>query len=243
MKYEKGSFVTVPNKKHLKGKPSEMQSIYFWICDHADENGVCFPSRKTLANESGSNIRTVDKYLTQLVEEGFLAKFFRKKEGTNEQTSNLYQIMVIEEDPVSKTALPSVKNSTTPSVKNSTLTKPIINRTHLNKKATAFSPYGKKGSMEAIILAQEQKRMMADEEKGKRAHAIIGAFISYKMDTLKNNIRTKGQLYEFWQRHIKTANKLKVWDDDQLERAFEKADKEYQKIEWSLEALLKYLTK
>jgi len=115
--------------------------------------------------------------------------------------------------------------------------------TSKNKKATAFSPYGKKGSMEAVILSEEQKRMMADEQKGKRAHAIIGAFISYKMDTLKNNIRTKGQLYEFWQRHIKTANKLKVWDDDQLERAFEKADKEYQKIEWSLEALLKYLTK
>lgn len=124
MKYRKGSFITLPNKEHLKGKPSEMQTIYLWICDHSDEDGECFPSRARLAREAGCGIRTVDKYLKQLVEDGFLSSTQRKKAGTSENMSNLYQIMLLD-------ALPSVKKDTTPSVEKDAVTKPSINQTHL----------------------------------------------------------------------------------------------------------------
>jgi len=116
--------MVVPNKNHLRGKPSEMQSIYFWLCDHINDDGNCFPSRTKIAKEAGCGIRTVDKYLKQLVDEGFVEITLRKKSGTQENMSSLYQVMLLN-------ALPSVKKNTTPSVKKDIVTVPIINSTHL----------------------------------------------------------------------------------------------------------------
>lgn len=138
-KYEKGSFVVIPNKNHLRGKSAEMQSIYFWICEHADENGVCFPTRKVLADEAGVGIRTLDKCLKNLVKDGFLTVIKRKKNNSKENTSNLYQIMVLEGGVVSKKTLPSVKKDTRGSVKKDTETVSNINSNHLSENLAVFN--------------------------------------------------------------------------------------------------------
>lgn len=97
MKYPKGSFINIPNVEHLSGKPTEMQTVYFWIVQHADKDGVCFPSRARLAKESGiKSVRTIDKYVKLLVDGGFITYTKRKKKNSKEYTSNLYQVMVIE---------------------------------------------------------------------------------------------------------------------------------------------------
>lgn len=132
-KYEKGSFVVIPNKNHLKGKPSAMQSIYFWICEHADENGVCFPTRKMLAQEAGVEIKTLDKYLKQLVEEGFIIQSQRKKENSRENTSNQYQLMILSEEVPPKTVQPSTKNGATGTPKNGAETITNINSNNLTE--------------------------------------------------------------------------------------------------------------
>lgn len=136
MKYKKGSFTVIPNKEQLKGKPSQMQSIYFWICEHADTNGNCFPTRKTISQEAGVDIKTVDKYLLQLEEGGFLSKENRMKVGKKEKTSNLYQILIIEDvipkkDVPPKTVQRTTENGATPSTENGAETIPIINSIQL----------------------------------------------------------------------------------------------------------------
>jgi hypothetical protein len=94
VKYKKGTFVVVPNLDELKGKPSEMQAIYLWICQHADSDGMCFPKKATLSREAGCSHNTVDKYLKQLVKDEFLEIKQRKtKEGKN--TSNEYQLLIL----------------------------------------------------------------------------------------------------------------------------------------------------
>lgn len=117
--------------------------------------------------------------------------------------------------------------------------KPLIAKT-VKPKKTTFSRFGKKGSMEAIIFNDEVKKMAQSRVKG---YEIIGAYMSFREETLKKNIRTKGQLYEFCQRHIRDANKLSAWDDKMLDEAFEKADKEHTTFDWTLSTLLKDLTK
>lgn len=96
MIYEKGTFNTIPNKEHLRGKPSELQAIYFWIVDHADSRGVCFPKRQTIADEAGCGIKSVDKYIKVLEEEGFLKKTTRRSDGDVKQASNLYQVLIMQ---------------------------------------------------------------------------------------------------------------------------------------------------
>lgn len=109
MKYQKGTFNVVPNKEYLKGKPSVLQAVYFWIVDHANAEGECFPKRRTLAKEAGCDVKTVDKYLKVLIEEDFLTKTTRIKKGTKEFDSNLYQLLLKDN------SLPSVENGITPS--------------------------------------------------------------------------------------------------------------------------------
>lgn len=98
MKYKKGTFVIVPNLDELNGKPSEMQAIYLWICQHSDSNGLCFPKKATIGREAGCSHNTVDKYLKKLVDDGFLEITPRKnKEGKN--TSNEYQLLIMGRTP------------------------------------------------------------------------------------------------------------------------------------------------
>ena len=84
MKYQKGSFVVVPNIEYLKGKNPLLLSVFFWICYHADEDGMCFPSRRKLASEVGSTVKTVDKYIKELEVDGVKKKTKRKKKNSKE---------------------------------------------------------------------------------------------------------------------------------------------------------------
>lgn len=103
MKYIKNTFVVIPNKEFLKGKASQLQAIYFWLCDHADEEGICFPSRQLLASEAGTTDRSVDRYIKELVDAEILVKTTRKRDGTLQNLSNIYQIMILDEVGAKKT--------------------------------------------------------------------------------------------------------------------------------------------
>jgi hypothetical protein len=91
-KYEKGSFITLPNKQVLRGKKPATQAVYLWICEHANEYGICFPAIKTLGVESGSSESTVKRAISELEKSGILQKVQRKN------TSNEYQILIVENE-------------------------------------------------------------------------------------------------------------------------------------------------
>lgn len=86
----------VPNKNTLRGADTAVQTIYMWICNFSDENGVCFPSRTTLANCSGCSVKTVDRSVEMLCNAGLLKKISRKDGDRN--MTNLYQLMIAEND-------------------------------------------------------------------------------------------------------------------------------------------------
>lgn len=137
MRYEKGSFVVIPNKQHLKGRQAGLQSIYFWLCEHANDDGISFPSRKTLANESGVSLRVIDKYLMILEEEKFLKKIVRK--NGKENLTNLYQILIKNSNKVvAESDPPSSKSATTPSSKSATVTISNSNSNYLTENHSEY---------------------------------------------------------------------------------------------------------
>lgn len=95
MKYEKGQFTTVPNIKYLSGLKSTTTSTYMWICSYADENGQCYPKRKTLAEKILVDVKTIDRAIIELCELGLLEKSSRFN-GVS-QSSNKYQILIKED--------------------------------------------------------------------------------------------------------------------------------------------------
>lgn len=111
MKYERGSFITVPSKETLRGLHPTAQALYMWLCAYANETGNCFPSRKTLAYDLNCSESMIDNMLGLLIEEGLLKKKGRK--AGNEQLSNLYTVLIVPPLPLSGT--PPTTEYATPS--------------------------------------------------------------------------------------------------------------------------------
>lgn len=92
MHYRKGDYCIVPNKEFLRGKPASYKAVWLSLCDYADQDGQCFPSRSTIAKDSAISQHTVDRVLKQMVADGVLVKVARK--NGNEPASNLYQLLI-----------------------------------------------------------------------------------------------------------------------------------------------------
>lgn len=92
MRYDKGTFIVVPNRESLAGLPPHVQSVFLWLCFHSNQEGECFPSRSTLAAEAGVSVRTVDSSLKVLEQKGFIEK--KNRVEGNEKISNLYTVLV-----------------------------------------------------------------------------------------------------------------------------------------------------
>ena len=65
------------------------------LANFADENGVSFPSHKTLAQRAECGLSTVERALKRLEKRGLVSiepRYDRSPEGSNRQTSNLYSL-------------------------------------------------------------------------------------------------------------------------------------------------------
>jgi len=134
MKYIKGSFITVPNKTVLKGLLATSQALFMWICSYADEVGICFPSRKTLAEDLCVSLPTIDIHLKKLCEVGLIQKKTRKRGKENH--TNLYQIILLP----SKEFLPPSKE----------------NRTRVAKKTVQRTQSNELNPLNSTLLRKEQ---------------------------------------------------------------------------------------
>lgn len=94
MIYEKGSFVLVPNRKHLRTLSLGARALYVEFCSFSDAHGICFPSRKVLAEHIQMSEDSVDRFIYELVNAGLLTKTSRKEKNGG-YSSNLYQIMIL----------------------------------------------------------------------------------------------------------------------------------------------------
>ena len=90
MKYKKGTFVVVPLHA-LKGADAGLQTIFMWLCFHANQEGVCFPGYDLLLAETGIKSKTtlINK-IKELENLGLVIKDSRRTGG--HQDSNEYQI-------------------------------------------------------------------------------------------------------------------------------------------------------
>lgn len=85
----------VQNAFHSDLKP-RARLVLNCLIMHANKDGECFPSIKTIAAECGYGVSTVKRALNDLCEAGYLqkqARFDERKKGG--QTSNLYTLILI----------------------------------------------------------------------------------------------------------------------------------------------------
>lgn len=222
MKYKKGTFVVVPIEE-LEKVPATSQAMFIWMCKFADEDGICFPSRKKLATLLNIALRTVDTHLALLVEAGLITKTNRKKVGTKENMSNLYQIQVVQELPD-----PRAEKDTTPRAENVAVTIPNINSTHL----TPTKP--PKVAEKPFHFEEEMQKLLESKWKPDRVRWL---YFTKKKFRFENHAQMKTAL----QRNLRPAQALEGYDSDQVEKAIEYCEENYNNIPWTLETILKII--
>ena len=85
-----GDFTTVPCNS-VAGMDPYSQTVYMWLCQHANGSNVCWPSIETLMKTCGIKSRGgVKNALKTLEAKGLVKKNEREKGGTNE--TNLYEV-------------------------------------------------------------------------------------------------------------------------------------------------------
>lgn len=150
MKYPKGTFITVPNKQAMRSLSLGARAVFTEICDMADKNGLCFPSRNTLAKRILKTESTVDRYIAELVQNGFLKKTNRKsKDGV--YTSNIYQIKTVIQSASVSTPVPNPEYTPVPTDDDLTVTN--INSNHITHPPNP--PEG--GGRRAFVLQELQE--------------------------------------------------------------------------------------
>jgi len=88
-----GTFLLTPSKEKIRGLEPGSQVVFIWLCDYADRNtGQCYPSMKTLANDTGMSRKNVQRKLSDLEDMGLIEKEHRI--NNNEYNSNLYSIFI-----------------------------------------------------------------------------------------------------------------------------------------------------
>ncbi|EGR2519325.1 helix-turn-helix domain-containing protein [Vibrio cholerae] len=79
---------------HLSSLKGSERFVLMCIAHHADIEGKCWPSIKTIAREVGLSLSTVKKALSNLQKEQWIFKTnrFVELKGTNQKQSNIYRI-------------------------------------------------------------------------------------------------------------------------------------------------------
>jgi len=77
------------------GSPTS-KLILFKLADQANDNGVCWPSQKTMAAQCECNRATVNRHIKKLEDKGFLEVMRRTKDGVS--LLNLYKLSLCNEN-------------------------------------------------------------------------------------------------------------------------------------------------
>lgn len=93
MKFQKGTFVLLPNKNQLRGLSPLIQTLYVWLVNYASEDGVCFPSIEKLSTDCGMSKNSVLRSIEVLENARFLTRTRRGNVGM----SNRYQLNILPE--------------------------------------------------------------------------------------------------------------------------------------------------
>ena len=86
-----GNFFMLSNSIFKQGlKPREF-IVYCCLVKHSDKNGICFPSRRLIAEDCCIDKKTVDAAIISLEKAGLVKKKKRRRQdGSN--TSNAYTV-------------------------------------------------------------------------------------------------------------------------------------------------------
>jgi hypothetical protein len=164
-----------------------------------------------------------------LIEDNLIEKTKRKKKGTNEYLTNLYQIL-LPQRVANKRKQPSVSDDTTPSEPNLPITIPNINYTNL----TNNSPVGEPEIILPVFSFKEEMQKLIDSSW--KPNKIIYLYFLRKKFNFENMTQFKAEVG----RSLRPAKELEGYRSSQIEQTMDML--ENAGLTWSLNAVARNIS-
>lgn len=222
MESKKSYYAVIPatvryNKKIISGA----KLLYGEITALCNEKGFCWATNKYFADLYEVDARTIRRWVQSLITERYI-----RVEIVNDVERKIYVLEVGQKCPVGRTKMSAGGGQKRPHNNTSNTTRKIA-------PAEPDAPFSFEAEMQAL------------EESDTRHLNIIALYMDYRKKTLKLNILNKEQLSLFIKRHSRSASQLTKakYTDEQLIEAFDITKKKCADIDWTLETIVKHLTK
>lgn len=229
-RYVNDSFWTDPYVEGLD--PSEkLLFLYFLTNPLCNVAGMYEIRNNRVAYETGFEKDMVDKIKKRFISDGkllcvddwIIITNFAKNQSPNPNVIKGMQ-RIIDELPDKVKALKGFESLSHFTLLNLTLP-------NLTKDASKDAPFDLKEYIKEL------------RESNQKHLELIGFYMHYRFDSLKNKIKTKKQAQSVIKRHLRPAKQLLDWDDEQISQAVAEVSKKNSDIDWTLETVYKHLTK
>lgn len=208
--------------------------VYISLCRHSNIKQTCFPSISLIARELDISEKTVRNSLKTLTHWKIIKVQKGKRRQGGMYAPNNYTLLDKSEwkqkPEVSRTAGTTRQSPEVSQVFNHGYGIPHkdtqIKDTHSKDIVASDTPFSLKEEIQKL------------EESDRRELNIIAMYLDQKSPDLQ----TREQYNQAIKRHVKPANSLVSFSDNQILNAVDYAKKEYKDI-WTLETLIKILTK
>lgn len=221
---------------------------YLCLCRHADRHQESFPSVNLMAEKLGISRDSVMRGIKVLIEWNIIQKN-RTRKPNAQWLNNTYILL---DKSVWKNKPSSTQQHGKPSSKNS-VAKSQIRASQVadsdtkgsHKKGSHIEGYAKTSlatSKEVKIDNIDQVIKKLEDDK-RRSINIIALYIEHRRKSVEPKIKNLGQLQVFIKRHIRSATQLSNYSDTQIIDAFEETKRNCKDIDWTLETIIKTLSK
>ena len=229
------NFAQVPNEvSNCKKLSWKAKGIFLYIQSKPDDwdfNSI------RMSQDSTDGRDGTRSGIKELIEQGFLLPH-RNKDGTMD-----YECFIPQTEKASDGK--AVRRESRPLSNKEELTKKEYKQiSYAVPSETAKGGQNKHPLRNPNELLPGMTELVDELDRDKRRHiGIIALYLDYRKKFLAPKLKTRGQLNQFIRRHSRAASSLTVYDDGQIQDAFKQVERKYKDIDWSLETVLKELTK
>lgn len=177
--------------------------VYLTLRSHADKNGIAWPSRATLAKESGLSETTVKNRLKDLVDHGLVRVTVRPKKGAKHDP-NLYHVLELHDDGPRHTVLFETQGASGDPTGGA-------RRPHL----------GASDDHEEEPLEEEPEEEDLRLTQGASEHPALGTFIDPQEPATQEQLNYLSDLHVHMTNEAPHADRRKWWGDHTKQQASE----------------------
>lgn len=218
--------------KKLGGNEKVLYSEITALCN---KEGYCWATNSYFAKLYGKDTDTISRWVGSLVKLGFIRFELGLGNSRKIYITNLSR-------PIPKNTDRSPQKYSDPIPKN-TANNTIVNTKENTIAGTSPASASKERENSPIIDFKEEMERLQGSPR--RDLQVVGLYMEFRKVTLQKTIHNKAQLSLFIKRHLKSANQIvkAEYTDDQIVEFFEETNKKMKDIDWTIESVIKVITK